>query len=363
MDRHRGLLRDLYVDIPLLCGLLALCAIGLIVLYSATGENNDVVLRQLIHICIGLVAMLGLAQIDPTQMLRWTPWLYGLGLMLLVAVMFYGAGRGATRWLDLMVLRFQPSELMKIMVPMMLAWYLNERPVPPNLWNIIVAGLVIAIPVGFIVRQPDLGTAVMIVAIGGGAIFLAGVRWRLIGFAGLSAIAGAPLLWLAMHDYQRQRILTMFDPEKDPLGTGYHIIQSKIAVGSGGLYGKGWLNGTQSHLEFVPERSTDFIFAVFCEEFGFIGVLVLMAIYLFVIFRGLFIAVSAQDTFRRLLAGSLSLTLFLYVLVNMGMVSGQLPVVGIPLPLISYGGTSVVTLMASFGILMSIHTHKRWLGR
>ena len=244
---------------------------------------------------------------------------------------------------------------------MALAGYLNNKPVPPTLWHILVAILLIAVPVGLIARQPDLGTAIMILSTGAAALFFAGVSWRFIGMAGILAAIAAPFLWFGMHDYQRQRIWTMLDPEKDPLGAGYHIIQSKIAVGSGGFYGKGWLNGTQSHLEFLPERTTDFIFAVFCEEFGFMGVLVLIVIYLFIIFRGMYIALMAQDTFSRLLAASLSLTLFVYVFVNMSMVSGQLPVVGIPLPLVSYGGTSIVTLMASFGILMSIHTHKRWM--
>jgi rod shape determining protein RodA len=275
--------------------------------------------------------------------------------------MFYGTGKGAQRWLDLGGFRFQPSEVMKLAVPLMAAWYLKDRTLPPDLRRVVITSIIIIVPAMLIARQPDLGTALLICASGFFILFLAGISYRLIGGLLFVSLVLAPLLWWRMHDYQRQRVLTMFDPEKDPLGSGYHIIQSKIAVGSGGLYGKGWLNGTQSNLQFLPERSTDFIFAVFCEEFGFIGVLVLMAAYAFVVIRGIYMAVDAQDTFSRLLAGSLILTLFIYIFVNMGMVVGRLPVVGIPLPLVSYGGTSLVTLMAGFGILMSVHTHRRLL--
>lgn len=361
LDNRRGVLARLHIDGPLLSGVFALCVIGIVVLFSASGRSTPMVLKQSLHLGIGLVTMITLAQIAPTQYARWAPWLYGLGLMLLVVVLIHGTGRGVRRWLDLGVLRFQPSELMKIMVPMAAAWLFGNRAVPPRFLSLVVGVVLVAIPVVLIARQPDLGTAVMILAAGASALYFSGVSWRLIAFASIGALGSAPLLWYHLHDYQRQRVLTLLDPEKDPLGSGYHIIQAKIAVGSGGLYGKGWLNGTQSHLEFIPERSTDFIFAVFCEEFGFMGVLVLLCVYSFVVLRGLYIAATAQGTFARLLAASLSVTLFAYVFVNMGMVSGQLPVVGIPLPLVSYGGTSLVTLLAAFGILMSIRTHKTWL--
>lgn len=361
LDKRGGLLARMHIDAPLLCGVIALCLIGVVVLFSASGKNAQDILRQVIHMCVGLVAMVALAQITPTQYARWSPWFYGFGLILLLVVLTHGTGKGARRWLDLGVLRFQPSELMKIGVPMAVAWYLGDRAVPPRFLSLVTGLLLIAIPVALIGRQPDLGTAVMIAAAGVSVLYFSGVNWHLIAVAGLLAVGSAPLLWYHMHEYQRQRILTLLDPEKDPLGSGYHIIQAKIAVGSGGLYGKGWLNGTQSHLEFIPERSTDFIFAVFCEEFGFIGVLVLLCVYVFVVLRGLYIAATAQSTFSRLFAASLSVTLFTYVFVNMGMVSGQLPVVGIPLPLVSYGGTSLVTLLAGFGVLMSIQTHKSWL--
>ncbi|MGH8601795.1 MAG: rod shape-determining protein RodA [Gammaproteobacteria bacterium] len=361
LDKRGGLLARMHIDAPLLSGVIALCLIGVVVLFSASGKNAESVLRHVIHMCVGLVAMVALAQITPTQYARWSPWLYGFGLILLLVVLTHGTGKGARRWLDLGVLRFQPSELMKIGVPIAVAWYLGDKAVPPRFLSLLIGLLLIAVPVALIARQPDLGTAVMIVATGISVLYFSGISWRLIAAAGLLAVGSAPLLWYHMHDYQRQRIWTLWDPEKDPLGSGYHIIQAKIAVGSGGLYGKGWLNGTQSHLEFIPERSTDFIFAVFCEEFGFIGVLVLVCVYVFVVLRGLYIAATAQGTFSRLFAASLSVTLFTYVFVNMGMVSGQLPVVGIPLPLVSYGGTSLVTLLAGFGILMSIQTHKSWL--
>jgi len=270
-------------------------------------------------------------------------------------------GKGAQRWLDLGLFRFQPSELMKLALPMVLAWYFSEKLLPPRFSRIVVALVMIMVPVVLIAKQPDLGTALLVVAAGGAVLFVSGMSWRLIAVFCLLAAMCAPVLWFHMHDYQRQRVLTFLNPEQDPLGAGYHIIQSKIAIGSGGLYGKGWLNGTQSHLEFLPERSTDFIFAVFCEEFGLIGVIMLVTIYMLIIARGLYIAANAQQTFGKLLAAALVITFFVYIFVNMGMVSGQLPVVGVPLPLISHGGTSVVTLMSGFGILMGIHTHRRLL--
>jgi rod shape determining protein RodA len=352
----------LHIDAALLFGLLALSALGLFVLYSAAGQDQEVLIRQMIRLSIAYAAMGLIAQLPPQWLQRWTPWLYGLGLALLVAVLLIGdVGKGAQRWLDLGLVRFQPSEMMKLAVPMMVAWYLSDHRLPPMGSRLAIAGALIIAPVLLIAKQPDLGTALLIGGAGFFAVFLAGLSWRLL--AGLAAVAAAaaPVLWHFMHDYQRQRVITFLKPEQDPLGTGYHIIQSKIAIGSGGLFGKGWLNGTQAHLEFLPERSTDFIFAVLGEEFGLLGIGVVLAVYALIIVRSMYIATQAQDTFGRLLGGSLAMTFFIYLIVNTGMVTGLLPVVGLPLPLISYGGTSMVTLMAGFGILMSIHTHRKLL--
>ncbi|ALP54894.1 rod shape-determining protein RodA [Candidatus Tenderia electrophaga] len=351
------------MDWPLLLGLVALSAVGLVVLYSSGGQDIGLVWRQCIRLGIAFGVMFFFAQIAPHHIERWAPWVYGAGVLMLVAVLVIGdVGKGAQRWLDLGLFRFQPSEIMKLAVPMMIAWYLAENTLPPSRRAIVVTAVIILVPVAMIVKQPDLGTSLLIAMAGIFTVLLAGISWRLVGGCAILAAACAPLLWFfGMHDYQRQRVLTFLNPESDPLGSGYHIIQSKIAIGSGGLYGKGWLNGTQSQLEFLPERSTDFIFAVFAEEFGFFGILILLAIYLFIIARGLYIAVQAQDSFTRLLAGALTLTFFVYLVVNIGMVSGMLPVVGLPLPLVSYGGTSMVTLMAAFGILMSIQTHRKLL--
>ena len=355
--------RSLHLDWPLLLGLIALSGVGLVVLYSSGGQDMELVWRQCVRLGIAFGVMFFFAQIPPHHLERWAPWIYGAGVVMLIAVLVFGAvGKGAQRWLDLGLFRFQPSEIMKLAVPMMIAWYLAENTLPPSRRALAITALIILVPVALIVKQPDLGTSLLIAMAGIFAVLLAGVSWRLVGGLGILAAACAPLLWFfGMHDYQRQRVLTFLNPESDPLGAGYHIIQSKIAIGSGGLYGKGWLNGTQSQLEFLPERSTDFIFAVFAEEFGFFGILVLLSIYLLIIARGLYIAVQAQDTFTRLLAGSLTLTFFVYLVVNIGMVSGMLPVVGLPLPLVSYGGTSMVTLMAAFGMLMSIQTHRKLL--
>ncbi|CAN5719428.1 peptidoglycan glycosyltransferase MrdB [soil metagenome] len=361
VDRLRPAINRFHLDPPLLTGVLILCAMGLLVLYSAGGQQMEVVIGQGVKMAAGLGIMVGMAQIHPAQFRRWAPGFYAIGVALLGLVMLLGTGRGAQRWLDLGVLRFQPSELMKIAVPMMVCWYLSNAGMAPSFRRTFVTLGIVVIPAALIAEQPDLGTATLVAATGLSVLFLAGVSWRLLGVGAIVIAAGAPVLWYCMHEYQRQRLLTLLDPENDPLGSGYHIIQSMIAVGSGGLYGKGWLNGTQSHLEFLPERSTDFIFAVLCEEFGLMGVLLLLSVYLFVILRGFTIALAAQESFVRLFAGSLTITLFIYIFVNMGMVVGQLPVVGIPLPFISYGGTSLVTLLASFGILMSIHTHKRLL--
>jgi len=355
-----ALIRLLRLDIPLVAALSTLAALGLVILYSAGGAHFELITRQGSRLAIGLGVMLLVAQIPARNLRTWSPWLYLAGMILLAAVMFFGeVSKGAQRWLNLGLLRFQPSELMKLVVPMMIAWYFAGRPLPPRYWQVALAMLMVATPVMFIAEQPDLGTALLVGSAGAFAIFLAGVSWRLLAAMCLSGLACAPLLWHFMRDYQRQRILTMLSPENDPLGAGYHIIQSKIAIGSGGLYGKGWLNGTQSQLDFLPERHTDFIFAVFGEEWGFMGVMLLLLIYASIVWRGLFIAVGSLDTYTRLLAGSLSLSFFVYVFVNISMVSGLLPVVGVPLPLISYGGTSVVTLMAAFGMLMSMHSDTR----
>ena len=305
--------------------------------------------------------MLLISQVPPRVLKVWTPWLYALGVVMLLATWVLGVGRGTQRWLDIGLIRFQPSEIMKLAVPMMVAWYLNPKVLPPDWKTTGLAFLILLVPTLLIYRQPDLGTSLLVAASGMFTLYLAGLRWRiLLGFVG-TAMAAAPVLWLVMKEYQRNRVRTFLNPEADPLGHGWNIIQSKIAVGSGGLTGKGWLNGTQSNLEFIPERHTDFILAVLSEEFGLIGVSLLMLIYMLIIARGLHIASIARDTGSRLLAGALSLTLFVYVLVNGGMVSGVLPVVGVPLPLISYGGTSAVTLLAGFGMMMSIYSHRKFI--
>jgi len=359
-----SLVQRLHLDVPLLLGLIALSGVGLLVLYSASGEDMRLVARQGARLAVAFAIMFVAAQVAPRHLFHWTPWLYVLGVVLLVAVLAAGEiGKGAQRWLRVGPLNFQPSELVKITVPMMVAYYLADAHLPPRLGRVLIAGGLALVPMVLVAWQPDLGTALLVASSGVFALFLAGMSWRLIALLGGLASACAPVLWLLMHDYQRRRVLTFLDPEQDPLGAGYHIIQSKIAIGSGGTYGKGWLNGTQSQLDFLPERSTDFIFAVFSEEFGLLGAAALLALYLFVVFRGLYIAVHAQETWGRLVAGSLTLTFFVYVFVNVGMVSGLLPVVGLPLPLVSYGGTSLVTVMTSFGILMSIHTHRRLLSQ
>jgi len=358
------ILAGLHLDALLLTSLAAIMAIGLLALYSSVGENTGLVVNQVTRMGAALLAMVALAQVDPAWLRRTAPWVYAAGLGLLALVLLSGdVGKGAQRWLDLGV-RFQPSEIMKLGVPMMLAWLLHDRPLPPSFGMILTSLLLVLLPVAMIALQPDLGTAIMITASGAAVIFLAGIGARyMIGAAGV-ALVSLPALWyFVMHEYQKKRVLTLFDPGSDPLGAGYHIIQSKIAIGSGGLFGKGWLNGTQGQLEFLPERSTDFIFAVIGEEFGLLGALAVLLIYLLIVGRGLYMAATAQDTFGRLLAGSISLTFFFYAFVNTAMVTGLLPVVGVPLPLISFGGTSMVTLLAGFGILMSIQTHRKLLAR
>jgi rod shape determining protein RodA len=358
---HR-LTARLHVDPPLLIAVATVALIGLAILYSATDQDMQHVWKQILRLGVATVGMFLVAQVPPHWLKRITPAAFATGILLLVAVLIFGyTGKGAQRWLNLGLFRFQPAEMMKLAVPMMIAWYLDDRALPPRGSYVAACALMIVIPVGLIAKQPDLGTALLVTGAGFFVLFFAGLRWRLILGLLLLGAALVPVLWHFMHGYQRQRVLIFLNPESDPLGSGYHIIQSMIALGSGGLYGKGWLNGTQSHLNFLPEGSTDFILAVFGEEFGLFGILVLFALYLFIVVRSLYIATQAQTTFTRLLAGGLALTFFFYVFVNAGMVTGLLPVVGLPLPLISYGGTSMVTVMAGFGILMSIHTHRKLL--
>ncbi|HEB81282.1 MAG TPA: rod shape-determining protein RodA [Gammaproteobacteria bacterium] len=363
-SRTSRILQSLHIDPVLLAGLLLLMAAGLGILYSASDGSMEIVQRQVVRLSIALLVMFFVAQIPQHQLYLWAPWFFALGIILLVLVLVVGdVGKGAQRWLNLYVVRFQPSEMMKLVTPLMLAWYLSEKHYPPKLSALLISLGLVVLPTLLIAKQPDLGTALLVAAAGFFVIFFGGLRWRILFGALFAMLAMIPVLWQFMHDYQKQRVLTLLDPESDPLGSGYHIIQSMIAIGSGGLYGKGWFNGTQSQLDFLPERTTDFIFAVFAEEFGLMGEIVLLSIYAFIIIRGLYIAARAKDSFGRLLAGSLSMTFFVYLFVNVGMVSGILPVVGVPLPLVSYGGTSMVTLMAGFGILMSISTNRRLIAK
>jgi len=347
---------------PLLCGLLlVLILFGLGVLYSATDADSGLVWRQAVRLGIGLGVMVLASQVPPAWYRRWAPWIYTLGLVLLVAVLFLGVGRGASRWLDLGLLRFQPSEIMKIAVPLMLAAWLHKKPLPPRLGDFIACAMFIAVPTVLIAAQPDLGTSVLIASGGGMVLFLSGVRWRWILAAAAAAIAALPLLWTVLHEYQRNRVLTFLDPESDPLGQGWNIIQSKIAVGTGGMTGRGWLDSTQSRLEFLPEPYTDFILSVLAEEFGFIGVAILMLLYALILLRAVFLASRAREPFGRMLGASLVFVFFVYLLVNASMISGVMPVVGVPLPLISYGGTSAATLLAGFGIIMSFYSRRKML--
>lgn len=363
-SRLTGILRAINLEPVLFLSIMLLSVVGLGILYSAGDASIELIQKQGLRLSLAFLVMVFVAQIPQQQLYIWTPWFFLLGIVLLILVLIVGdVGKGAQRWLDLYVVRFQPSEMMKLVTPMMLAWYLSERPLPPKTISLLISAVLVILPTALIVLQPDLGTSILVAAAGFFVVFLSGIRWRVLVAVILAALALVPVMWRLMHDYQRQRVLTFLNPESDPLGSGYHIIQSKIAIGSGGLYGKGWLNGTQSQLDFLPERHTDFIFAVFAEEFGMMGAIVLLALYVFIIFRGLYIAHNAQDSFGRLLAGSLSLTFFVYLFVNVGMVSGILPVVGVPLPLVSYGGTSMVTLMAGFGMLMSINSNRRLLSR
>ncbi len=357
-------LSALQMDGPLLAGLGLLALISLIVLYSASSANMSVVLSQALKFLFSAVVMLAVAQLPRRLIRNSAPWLYGVGLLLLVLVMIKGSSAlGAQRWLDLKIIRFQPSEIMKLAMPLLCAWYVHERPLPPSLKDVLVLTIIILVPTALIAKQPDLGTAILVLAAGGVALILAGLQKRYILGVLLLMIPAAWIGWTHMHDYQRQRVVTFLNPQSDPLGSGYHIIQSQIAIGSGGVFGKGYLNGSQAQLEFLPERATDFIFAVIGEEWGLLGLITILLLYAFIIGRCLYIAANAQDTFSRILSGSLGLTFAVYVFVNTGMVTGLLPVVGVPLPLISFGGSSMVTLMAGFGIVMAIHARRRLVGR
>jgi rod shape determining protein RodA len=357
-------LRALGLDGPLTGVLAIIVCIGILVVYSASGQNLKMVEHHVANIALAVAALVALARLANPHYLRlFAPFAYVIGILLLIVVAVTGhIGKGAQRWLDVGFMRFQPSEIMKLAVPMMCAWYMHERPLPPTIKDLIVMGIMIAVPTAMIVTQPDLGTALLIAASGLIVMLLAGLQFRLI-LISIPLLGGAAWgAWHFIHDYQRQRILTFLNPETDPLGAGYHIIQSQIAIGSGGVFGKGYMNGSQAQLEFLPERSTDFIFAVIGEEFGLLGQLLILSLYGVVIGRALYLAMQGQDTFSRLTGGAIALSFFVYVFVNSGMVSGILPVVGVPLPLISYGGTSMVTLLAGFGILMALHSHRKLIG-
>jgi len=355
-------LNNMHLDPLLLLALLGVIVFGLVVLFSALGRDISAFDGQVIRVVLALAIMVIAAQFEPGFYLRWTPLLYGVGMVMLVAVIFAGVTvKGSQRWLEVPGLpRFQPSELMKIAVPLMVAWYFNDRPLPPRFGHLLIALALIGAPATLIAIQPDLGTGILVVAAGLAVVVLSGLQWRWMALAALAAAAAAPGLWYVMRGYQRDRVLTLFDPERDPLGAGWNIIQSTTAIGSGGVFGKGLFEGTQSNLDFLPEGQTDFIIAVVAEELGLIGVITLLMLYLMIIARGLYMATQARHTFGRLAVGSLTLTFFVYVFVNIAMVSGLLPVVGVPLPLVSYGGTSAMTLLAGFGIVMSIHTHRGW---
>lgn len=360
LTRTAQLLSALRLDGPLLVGLALIALYGQIVLYSSSGGDWGAVVRGTTRLAIGAALMLVCAQLKPGFLRRISPWLYILGFVLLVIVDLVGyVGKGAQRWLDLGFVRFQPSEIMKLAVPMACAWYLHERPLPPDWRTLLALAAMILLPTALTIVQPDLGTGLLILMGGALVVLFAGLRVWIIGLLGVASAAAAWGGWYLLHDYQRQRVLTFLDPQADPLGAGYHIIQSTIAIGSGGVTGKGFLRGTQGQLEFLPERTTDFVFAVIGEEFGLLGALLLIGLYLFVVLRALHLATQMRDTFARLLSGSLASIFFVYVFINAGMVSGLLPVVGVPLPLVSYGGTSMVTLLAGFGMLMSLHANRK----
>ena len=361
LERKRPWAERLHVDLPLLCALVILLGFGLMVLYSATNQNLPEVRRQVSFIGVAFIAMFTVAQFDVRWLKLWAPWMFLGGVMLLGAVLLFGeVTNGARRWIELPGLpRFQPSEVMKILVPLTVASFLSRRVIPPTFLQLLACITIIGVPVVLVAIQPDLGTALLITVAGMFVLLLAGLRWKWVFLALTLAVVAAPALWVFyMDDYQKNRIHTFLDPEREPLGAGWNIIQSKTAIGSGGIYGKGWLNGVQSRLDYLPEGQTDFIVAVLAEEFGLVGIMFLLTLYIVIIGRALYIAGVAQNLFARLLAGSLTLTFFVYVFVNIGMVSGLLPVVGVPLPLVSLGGTSIISLMTGFGILMSVHTHR-----
>lgn len=364
LRRQDGIWQKLHIDVPLLVLLLALTAFGLFVLYSASGGDGHYVRRQGVFFILAYIAMFSLAQVPLAMMQRWAPWLYGWGLILLVLVLVMGTGaKGAQRWLELGGFRFQPSEALKLAVPLLIASYFSQRMLPPAFKHVFWALVLITLPTLLIVKQPDLGTSLLVATSGLLVLFFAGLRWRYIVSAVALVIGSAWPMWhWGLHGYQKQRIMTLFNPEADPYGAGWNIKQSKAAIGSGGWDGKGWLQGTQSQLDFLPESHTDFIIAVLSEEMGLMGVLALMGLYLLIIARGLIIALKAQHSFGRLLAAGITLTFFVYIFVNVGMVSGMLPVVGVPLPLVSHGGTALITLMAGFGILMAISTEPKKVG-
>jgi len=354
-----GLQQRLHIDFPLLVAFLAIFMISLTAIYSASNSNIDAVVNQAIKILISISAMAVVAQFSPLSYGRVGPWLFFLCLVLLILVLVIGETRnGATRWLNIGI-SFQPSELMKIAMPLMIARYISSGALPPTVFSVGVSITIVLVPSYLIMEQPDLGTSILIAFSGLVVIFLSGLKKRYLAVAFGLFLAYLPLMWANMHPFQKNRVLAFLNPGSDPTGSGYHLIQSKIAIGSGGLFGKGWLNSTQGQLDFLPERTTDFIFAILAEEFGFLGISLLIGIYLFIIGRGIMIAINAQDLFSRLLASSISLTFFVYVFVNIAMTTGLLPVVGIPLPLISSGGTSMLTIMVGLGMLMSVQTHRR----
>lgn len=357
---YRSFWQRIHVDIVLLSLLMLLSMVGLFILFSASNRHVRTIEFQAIHVFVAFAVMFVFAQISPASLQRSAPFIYLIGLALLIIVLIIGhIGKGAQRWLNFGLIHFQPAELMKLAIPLLLAWYYHRIHLPITLKSALLVIPIIIIPAILTAKQPDLGTAILLTIAGTNVLLLAGLSLRFISTTLTSFAVCIPFGWYLLHDYQRQRILTFLNPERDPLGTGYHIIQSKIAIGSGGLFGKGWLNGTQSNLHFLPEHSTDFIFAVCGEEFGFMGSVILISLFVLIVIRGIYITLNAQDTFSRLLAGSITLTFFVSFFINMGMVTGVLPVVGIPLPLVSYGGSSMVTIMASFGILMSIQTHRK----
>lgn len=360
VGNSKSIWRVIHTDPPLLVGIALICCFGLFVLFSASGGDTGVVQRQALTMVVGLVVMFMVAQFNVHFFRQWAPSMYAASLGLLGLVLLIGVeANGAKSWLDLPGLpSFQPSELMKFIVPMLMAWYLAGRPLPPRFKHLFWSAIMILVPAGLIVIQNDMGTALMVTMSGIFVVLLAGIRWRIV-IAGLLGVLLASPAWYIFlaQDHQKNRILTFLDPYRDPTGAGYNIIQSQIAIGSGGIYGKGWTAGAQSHLDFIPESNTDFILAVLGEEFGLLGILFLICLYLFVLVRASYIALTAKDMFSQLLAGSITLTFFLYIFVNMAMVSGLLPVIGLPLPLMSRGGTSVVTLFIGFGLLMSIQTH------